>query len=75
MSLKHKSSKCNASYICQKCNGRHRISIFQKGNLKSTGGNILGAGKKSTNVQPALPATNQHETQKIPNSFQQNKKN
>ena len=46
MSPKHKSSKCNANYICQKCNGRHRISIFQKGNLKSTGGNILGAEKK-----------------------------
>ena len=69
MSPKHKSSKCNANYICQKCNGRHRISIFQKGNLKSTGGNILGAEKKRANMQPALPATNHHETQTIPNSF------
>ena len=41
MSPKHKASKCNASYICKKCNGRHHISICQKSNLKYTGGNHL----------------------------------
>ena len=41
MSPKHKASKCNANYICKKCNGRHHISICQKSNLKYTGGNNL----------------------------------
>ena len=65
MSPKHKASKCNASYICKKCNGHHHISICQKGNLKSTGGNNSGAGNNSTNVQLTLPATNQRST--VPN--------
>ena len=42
MSPKHKASKCNANYICRKCNGRHHISICQKGSLKSTAGNNSG---------------------------------
>ena len=67
MSPKHKASKCTANYICKKCNGRHHVSICQKGNLKSSGGN------NSTNVQPTLPATNQHQT--VPNSYQQNQNN
>ena len=46
------------------------ISICQKGNLKSTGGNNSGVGNNSTNLQPTLPATNQHQTQAIPNSYQ-----
>ena len=36
---KHKASNCNTRYICKKCSGRHHISICQKGNLNSTGGN------------------------------------
>ena len=44
MSLKHKASKCNASHICKRCNGRQHISICQQGNLKSTGENNSGAG-------------------------------
>ena len=51
------------------------ISICQKGNLKSTGGNNSGVGNNSTNLQPTLPATNQHQTQTIPNSYQQNQNN
>ena len=58
MSPKHEVSKCNANYICKKYNGRHHISICQKGNLKSTGGNNSGAGNYSTNVQPTLPNQN-----------------
>ena len=53
------------------------VTVFhflKRVNLKSTGENNLGAGKKSANVQPALPATNQHEIQTIPNSYQQNQK-
>ena len=41
------------------------------GNWKSIGGNSSGAENNSTNVQPTLPATNQHQTQTIPNSYQQ----
>ena len=55
MRPKHKALKCNANYICERCNGRHHIIICQKGNLKSTGGNNLGAGNNSTNVQATLP--------------------
>ena len=72
MSPKHKTSKCNPNYICKKCNGRHYVSICQKGSLKSTVGNNSGAENNSTNVQPALSATNQHQTQTVPNSYQQN---
>ena len=72
MNPKHKASKCNANYICKKCNGRHHILICQKVNLKSTGANNSGAMNNSTNVQPMLPATNQHQTQTVPNSYQQN---
>ena len=43
MSPKHKTSKCNANYICKKCNGRHHVSICQKGSLKSTVRNNSGA--------------------------------
>ena len=75
MSPKHKASKGNANYICKRCNGRHHISICQKGNLKSNGRNNSRAGNNSTNVQPTLPATNQHQTQTIPNSYQQNQNN
>ena len=74
ISPKHKSSKCDANYICKKCNGRHRISVSQKGNLKPTGENNLGSGKKLTNLQSALPATKQPEIQTIPNSYQSNQK-
>ena len=35
MSPKHKASKGTANYICKKYNGRHHVSICQKGNLKS----------------------------------------
>ena len=42
-----------------------------KGNLKSIGGNSSGAENNSTNVQPTLLAMNQHQTQTIPNSYQQ----
>ena len=75
MSPKHKASKRNANYICKKCNGRHHISICQKGNLKSTRGYNSGAGNNSTNLRSTLPATNQHQTQTAPNSYQQNQNN
>ena len=75
MSLKHKASKCNASHICKRCNGRQHISICQQGNLKSTGENNSGAGNNSTNLQPTLSVTNQHQTQTIPTSSQQNQNN
>ena len=75
MSPKHKASKRNANYICKKCNGRHHILICQKGNLKSTRGYNSGAGNNSTNLQSTLPATNQHQTQTAPNSYQQNQNN
>ena len=58
MNPKHKASKCNGNYICKKCNGHDHISIFQKGNLKSTGGNNSGAGNNSRNVQSVLPNQN-----------------
>ena len=72
MSSKHKASKCTANKICKKCNGRHHVSICQKSNLKSTGGNNSEAGNNLTNVQPTLPTTNQHQTQTVPNSYELN---
>ena len=56
MRPKHNALKCNANYICERCNGRYHIIICQKGNLKSTGGDHSGAGNNSTNVKPTLPA-------------------
>ena len=75
MSPNHKASKCNTNYICKKCNGRHHISIWQNCNLKPTVGNNLGGGNNSANVQPTLPATNQHQTQTVLSSYQQNQNN
>ena len=71
MSPKHKASKCNANYICKKCNRRHHISICQMSNLKSTGGNNLGAGNNSMYNQ-RCQQRNQHQTQTVSNSYQQN---
>ena len=70
MSPRHK-----ADYIWKMCNGSHHILICQKGLLKSTGGNNSGAGNNSTIVKLTLPATNHHQTQTIPNSYQQNQNN
>ena len=50
MSSKHKAWKCNANYICKKCNCRHYSSICQKGNLKYTRRNNSGSGNNSANV-------------------------
>ena len=75
MSTKHKTSKCNANYICKRCSGRHHISICQKGNLKSNGGNNSESGNNSSNVQPTLPAANKHQVQTIPKNYQQNQNN
>ena len=35
----------------------------------------MGGGNNSANVQPTLPATNQHQTQTVLSSYQQNQNN
>ena len=68
MSPKHKALTCNANYICKKYNERHHISICQKGNLKSIGGNNSGAGNNSTNATNATsnePAPNTINSQQL----------
>ena len=50
----------------------HLTSIYQKGNLKSTGGNNLAPGNSSTNVQPILITRNQHQAHAIPKKCLQN---